>query len=169
MVIVDEEKPSLKSAEKNWLAGGIAGCVAKTITAPLSRLTVLYQVGPLLSSHFVSSSNSLTRVGVSDSLLTTAQKILRTEGVFSFWRGNFTSAVIHRFPYSAIQFSSYEALKTSITHHSEGHDSVEVRFGCGAISGKSPCPAPLCLLSLCRPLRGRGGYGSAWGIFVDLL
>lgn len=29
------------------LAGGLAGCVSKTVTAPLARLTILYQVSTL--------------------------------------------------------------------------------------------------------------------------
>lgn len=139
MVAVDEDKVTLRATEKNVIAGGIAGCLAKTVTAPLSRLTVLYQVGPLLNAH--SSSTTLTKVGVENSLLTTCLDIIEKEGVLSLWKGNFTSAVIHRFPYSAIQFSSYEAMKTMITHHSidTGHDHPLVRFLCGAASGGVAC------------------------------
>jgi solute carrier family 25 phosphate transporter 23/24/25/41 len=136
---MNEDKPTLRSAEKNILAGGVAGCVAKTITAPLSRLTVLYQVGSLLDSH---AQGSLTRVGVSDSLYKTLNDIIRKEGLLSLWRGNFTSAVIHRFPYSAIQFSSFEALKTLITHHADSsHDTLSIRFLCGSVSGAISCIA----------------------------
>ncbi|RYG68740.1 hypothetical protein EON64_04495 [archaeon] len=129
-----EDKVTLRSAEKNVLAGGIAGCVAKTMTAPLSRMTVLYQVGPLLNSK--ANTGKLTRIGLSDSLLKTSMDIVRREGVLSLWRGNFTSAVIHRFPYSAIQFSTYEALKTVIVRHTDTHhDSALIRFVCGSLSG----------------------------------
>lgn len=139
MVAVDESKVTLKATEKNIIAGGVAGCVAKTITAPLSRLTVLYQVGPLVNLHSPNST-AVTQVGVSDSLWKTSMEIVRKEGVLSLWRGNFTSAVIHRLPYSSVQFSTYEALKTAITHHSDSsHDNPRVRFLCGAVSGAVAC------------------------------
>ena len=34
----------LGNAQKTVLAGGIAGVVSKTLTAPLSRMAILYQV-----------------------------------------------------------------------------------------------------------------------------
>jgi len=35
---------SADSTIRMLLAGGVAGCVSKTVTAPLARLTILYQV-----------------------------------------------------------------------------------------------------------------------------
>ena len=37
-------------ALKQLFCGGMAGSVAKTVTAPLSRLTILYQVHPMVTT-----------------------------------------------------------------------------------------------------------------------
>lgn len=87
----------LNDTQKNLLCGGIAGCVGKTIIAPLNRITILLQV----SDHS----------GVST--LQTAIGIWKEEGLKAFWKGNLTS-IIHRFPYSAINFSVYEILRDGI-------------------------------------------------------
>lgn len=87
-------------AAKQLFCGGIAGAVAKTVTAPFSRLTILFQVHSMVTTkeHRPKFAMSL-RQGMS--------KIVERGGFFSLWRGNLTS-VIHRFPYSGINFYCYE-------------------------------------------------------------
>jgi hypothetical protein len=94
----------LSDTQKNLLCGGIAGCVGKTIIAPLNRVTILLQV----------SDSS----GTNMSAIHTARGIWKEEGIKAFWKGNLTS-IIHRFPYSAINFSAYEIFRDSFC--GEGH------------------------------------------------
>jgi hypothetical protein len=87
-------------AAKQLFCGGIAGSVAKTVTAPLSRLTILFQVHSMVTTKSNRPKFSMTlRGGFS--------KIVERGGLPSLWRGNMTS-VLHRFPYSAINFFVYE-------------------------------------------------------------
>jgi hypothetical protein len=144
------------------ISGGIAGCIGKTATAPLSRLTVLYQVGPLLeqaqaraaaaAASAASSSSSSSKPTVpsqpiagspsnaiiQDSLWKTLRTLVQREGFLSLWNGNLTS-VIHRFPYSAINFASYEYAKSYLGSGDDHHDSSYIRLTCGAISGATSC------------------------------
>ncbi|CAK4081310.1 unnamed protein product [Aphanomyces euteiches] len=83
-------------------AGGVAGSIGKTCTAPLSRLTILFQVHSMVTpTHKDKFSGSLPEAFM---------KVVRREGVFALWKGNGAS-VVHRFPYSAVNFFTYEWCK----------------------------------------------------------
>ena len=87
-------------ALKQLFCGGIAGSVAKTVTAPFSRLTILYQVHSMVTTK---SNRPKYAMSLNDGF----KKIIERGGGASLWKGNMTS-VIHRFPYSALNFYVYE-------------------------------------------------------------
>lgn len=70
------------------------------MTAPFSRLTILFQVHSLVTTKEHRPRFAMSLAGG-------VRKILERGGFLSMWRGNMTS-VLHRFPYSAINFYVYE-------------------------------------------------------------
>lgn len=83
------------------LAGGIAGAVSKTCTAPLARLTILFQVQGMHSNVATMSKPCIWRE---------ASRIVGEEGFRAFWRGNLVT-IAHRLPYSSVSFYAYERYK----------------------------------------------------------
>lgn len=104
-------------AAKQLVCGGVAGSVAKTVTAPFSRLTILFQVHSL-----VTTKENRPRFAMS--LTGGVQKIIERGGIKSFWKGNMTS-VLHRFPYSAINFFVYENTLDLLSGGRDGRPAVE--------------------------------------------
>ncbi|XP_024383346.1 uncharacterized protein [Physcomitrium patens] len=94
--------PSQISTASQLLAGGIAGAFSKTCTAPLARLTILFQVQGMRSASGAVLS--------SPSILKEASRISREEGFRAFWKGNGVT-IVHRLPYSSINFFAYEQYK----------------------------------------------------------
>ncbi|OVA15560.1 Mitochondrial carrier protein [Macleaya cordata] len=86
------------------LAGGIAGAVSKTCTAPLARLTILFQVQGMHTDVATLSKPSIWRE---------ASRIVCEEGFRAFWKGNLVT-IAHRLPYSSISFYAYERYKNSL-------------------------------------------------------
>ncbi|KAL3826042.1 hypothetical protein ACJIZ3_022071 [Penstemon smallii] len=84
------------------LAGGIAGAFSKTCTAPLARLTILFQVQGMHSDAAVMSKPCIWRE---------ALRIMNEEGFRAFWKGNLVT-IAHRLPYSSVNFYAYEQYKT---------------------------------------------------------
>ncbi|KAF8395175.1 hypothetical protein HHK36_019117 [Tetracentron sinense] len=83
------------------LAGGIAGAVSKTCTAPLARLTILFQVQGMHSDVATLHKASMWRE---------ASRIIGEEGFRAFWKGNLVT-IAHRLPYSSVSFYAYERYK----------------------------------------------------------
>ena len=94
---------AVKPGVAMFLAGGLAGALAKSCTAPLARLTILNQ---LQGTNAVPGWNaSLGRASIVSSL----RRIVATEGVTALWKGNGVT-IIHRLPYSAVNFYAYEQI-----------------------------------------------------------
>ncbi|KAK3037464.1 hypothetical protein RJ639_031958 [Escallonia herrerae] len=83
------------------LAGGIAGAFSKTCTAPLARLTILFQVQGMHADAALLSKLSIWRE---------ASRIVNEEGFRAFWKGNLVT-IAHRLPYTSVNFYVYEKYK----------------------------------------------------------
>ncbi|XVF83782.1 hypothetical protein PTKIN_Ptkin16aG0520200 [Pterospermum kingtungense] len=83
------------------VAGGVAGALSKTCTAPLARLTILLQVQGMHSDAATLRKASIWRE---------ASRIVGEEGFRAFWKGNLVT-IAHRLPYSSINFYAYERYK----------------------------------------------------------
>ena len=101
---------------KQLFCGGVAGACAKTVTAPLSRIAMLYQV------HSLVSTKGKVNPNYAEGVVDAGKKIIQREGPTAFWRGNGTSC-LHRFPYSAINFFVYEKAFTSLERLGEEEGS----------------------------------------------
>ncbi|XP_078387178.1 mitochondrial adenyl nucleotide antiporter SLC25A24-like [Cetorhinus maximus] len=117
-----EEFLENKEPEKWWghlIAGGTAGGVSRTVTAPFDRLRVLMQV-------YSSRNNKLKISGGIKSMI-------KEGGVSSMWRGNLTN-ILKIGPELAFKFMAYEELKTVIAVEPE-HLGIKERFLAGSMAG----------------------------------
>jgi solute carrier family 25 (mitochondrial phosphate transporter), member 23/24/25/41 len=106
---------------KQLFCGGLAGATAKTVTAPFSRLTILSQVHSMVTTKE-------NRPNFATSFRSGFQKIVDRGGVASLWRGNGTS-VLHRFPYSAINFFIYENMVKVLKANEEVQEEERTMTG----------------------------------------
>ncbi|KAM7265386.1 hypothetical protein ACFE04_003069 [Oxalis oulophora] len=99
-----QQKSSQIGTIEQLLAGGIAGAFSKTCTAPLARLTILFQVQGMHSDIAALKKASIRHE---------FSRIVNEEGVRAFWKGNLVT-IAHRLPYSAINFYAYEQYKSML-------------------------------------------------------
>ncbi|XP_025832513.1 calcium-binding mitochondrial carrier protein SCaMC-2 isoform X2 [Agrilus planipennis] len=127
---------------RHLMAGGIAGAVSRTCTAPFDRLKVFLQVQP-------------QRQSIGESL----RYLFREGGVSSFWRGNGIN-VVKIAPESAIKFAAYEQIKRLIKGEHQSPLSIYERFCAGALAGGISQSAiyPLEVLKTRLALRKTGQY-----------
>ena len=133
----EDPLPPRKSAKiySTWpsvLAGGFSSAATKTLTAPLSRMTILYQV---------------SGQGPQGGLIANLKSVAQREGFRSLWKGNLVS-VIHKVPYGSVNYYAYEYTKVRILRpywKSDTDPGIFVRFGCGLVGGA-------CASSLTYPL-----------------
>jgi len=104
---------------RHLAAGGMAGAVSRTATAPLDRLKVFLQVHG--KSHFCSIKHCLSHM-------------LNEGGVRSLWRGNGIN-VLKIAPESALKFMAYEYAKRRLRGDSDREVSIYERFAAGSFAG----------------------------------
>ncbi|XP_007948126.1 calcium-binding mitochondrial carrier protein SCaMC-1 [Orycteropus afer afer] len=122
LTIPDEFTEDEKVSGQWWrqlLAGGIAGAVSRTSTAPLDRLKVMMQVHG-------SKSDKMNLVGG-------FRQMVKEGGIRSLWRGNGTN-VIKIAPETAVKFWAYEQYKKLLTEEGQKVGTFE-RFISGSMAG----------------------------------
>lgn len=143
-----------------FFAGGLAGAMARTATAPLDRIKLLFQVQAVASSG--TSATAYTGVGQA------ASKIIREEGFRAFWKGNGTN-IIRIFPYSAAQLAANDQYKRMVAGEG-GELTVPRRLVAGACAGMTATalthPLDTVRLRLALPNSGYNGMGHAVATMV---
>jgi len=137
-------------------AGGLAGVIARTASAPLDRIKLLFQVQAMEGAGV--SATAYT--GIGQAFL----KIYREEGILAFWRGNGVN-VIRVAPYAAAQLSSNDFYKKMLTPES-GTLGLKERLTAGALAGMTGTalthPLDTIRLRLALPNHGYTGISNAF-------
>lgn len=130
---------------RHLVAGGVAGAVSRTCTAPLDRLKVYLQV------HGTKSTG----------IKTCLQSMLHEGGFWSLWRGNGIN-VLKIAPESAIKFMAYEQAKCVIRGTQSRELSIYERFCAGSLAGgvSQTIIYPLEVMKTRLALRKTGQYKS---------
>ena len=84
-----------------FLAGGTAGAVAKTCTAPLDRLKIIMQISG------ANQQSAAAQAAAKGGLILAFVAIGKSEGIKGYWKGN-VPQVIRILPYSTAMLNSYE-------------------------------------------------------------
>jgi solute carrier family 25 phosphate transporter 23/24/25/41 len=155
-----ENSTSVKSSSLWWrhlLAGGAAGAISRTCTAPLDRLKCMLQV-------YGSRTNNI-RFGA------VLRHMLEEGGVTSMWRGNAIN-VVKVVPEMALKFMAYEQIKRLLKAGGGNRDlGIAERFIAGSLAGALAQSViyPLEVLKTRLVLRTTGQYSSALDCAVKIL
>ncbi len=100
---------------KNLVFGGTAGCISRTIIAPLDKIKILMQFRQTKMPFRTFMKNNI-----------------KEEGFLNLWKGNGTN-ILRIFPFSGLQFFTYDLCKSTFLQDTEATNTQ--RFIFGGISG----------------------------------
>ncbi|UKZ85672.1 uncharacterized protein TrAFT101_001521 [Trichoderma asperellum] len=109
---------------RSGVAGGVAGCAAKTTVAPLDRVKILFQTSNPQFAKYTGSS-----FGVA----TAMKDIYLQEGGRGLFRGH-SATLLRIFPYAGIKFLAYEQIR-SIIIPNKNHETPFRRLISGSLAG----------------------------------
>ncbi|KAF2971091.1 hypothetical protein GQX73_g2423 [Xylaria multiplex] len=109
---------------RSFVAGGLAGCAAKTTVAPLDRVKILFQTS---NPQFAKYTGSW--VGMGRAL----RDIYAQHGVVGLFRGH-SATLLKIYPYAAIKFVAYEQYRALIIGAKHQETWIR-RFSAGALAG----------------------------------
>ncbi|KAL2396862.1 Mitochondrial carrier protein LEU5 [Exophiala dermatitidis] len=118
------DKRSLDYILRSGLAGGLAGCAAKTVVGPLDRVKILFQAS---NPQFAKYTGSWFGV------VTAMRDIYHNEGVRGLFRGH-SATLLRVFPYAGIKFLAYEQIRAFVIPD-KAHETPVRRFLSGSLAG----------------------------------
>ncbi|KAI6008674.1 mitochondrial carrier domain-containing protein [Pisolithus marmoratus] len=137
------DKHSLGYAIRSGLAGGLAGCVAKTAVAPLDRVKILFQASNpdfqkyagvcILNSTFAVSLFIPPSKGSWTGAFRAGLAIYRDGGIRGLLQGH-SATLLRIFPYAGIKFMAYDQWR-AVLIPSKDHETNLRRFTAGALAG----------------------------------
>ncbi|KAI8377677.1 mitochondrial carrier domain-containing protein [Radiomyces spectabilis] len=112
-------------ALRSGMAGGVAGCMGKTIVAPLDRVKILFQArNPLFDCY----------AGKFTGVFSALREIMKHEGVMGLFQGH-SVTLLRIFPYSAIKFVAYEQYRAILMPTAQQRTSSSRHFVAGSLAG----------------------------------
>uniref|UniRef100_H2ZCF7 EF-hand domain-containing protein n=1 Tax=Ciona savignyi TaxID=51511 RepID=H2ZCF7_CIOSA len=192
LIVPDDFSEAEKVSGQWWrllVAGGLAGVVSRTCTAPLDRLKVLMQVNyftscvwPLMLFKYIQSRYPCDVRTVRFQLLVHATKsnnlgiasgfkqMLHEGGAKSLWRGNGIN-VIKIAPETAVKFYAYEQMKRLIGAQSQGEIGAAEKFLAGSSAGviSQTTIYPMEVIKTRLALRRTGQYSGIFDCAYKLL
>ncbi|KAK5098345.1 coenzyme A transporter [Lithohypha guttulata] len=118
------DKRSLSYIVRSGVAGGFAGCAAKTVVGPLDRVKILFQTSNPQFAKYTGSWLGLFRA---------LRDINQAEGVRGLFRGH-SATLLRIFPYAGIKFLAYEQIR-NILIPNKAMETPSRRFASGSLAG----------------------------------
>lgn len=120
----------MRTASISFASGAVAGAVVKTITAPLSRSTILLQTASNNSiAHAIPGTRQPQFAMMSLSYL---GQVRTVDGLATFWKGNWAS-ILQKMATTGSNYVVYEKAKTALRPF--WRDELDVGFGVRLSSG----------------------------------
>ncbi|TFK23695.1 mitochondrial carrier [Coprinopsis marcescibilis] len=117
-------KQSFDYIVRTGIAGGVAGCVAKSIVAPLDRVKILFQASNPEFQKYAGTWNGVMQAG---------RDIYRHDGIPGLFQGH-SATLLRIFPYAAIKFMAYDQLHYVMMPTRKDETNLK-RFVAGALAG----------------------------------
>ncbi|KAF2728488.1 mitochondrial carrier [Polyplosphaeria fusca] len=118
------DKQSPEYLLKSGIAGGLAGCAAKTLVGPLDRVKILFQT---------SNPNFAKYTGKWTGLPIAMRDIYVSNGVQGLFKGH-SATLLRIFPYAGIKFLAYEQIRAAFIIN-KAQETPGRRFASGALAG----------------------------------
>jgi solute carrier family 25 protein 16 len=119
------DKRSLDYVLRSGIAGGLAGCAAKTVVGPLDRVKILFQ-----ASNPQYAKYSGTWFGFARAM----RDIYSVDGSRGLFRGH-SATLLRIFPYAGIKFLAYEQIRNVMIKGPE-QEVPWRRFMSGSLAGE---------------------------------
>ncbi|KAJ5894701.1 Mitochondrial carrier protein LEU5 [Penicillium taxi] len=115
---------SLDYILRSGLAGGLAGCAAKSVVAPLDRVKILFQASNPQYTQYTGSWAGLAAA---------IRDIKHYEGARGLYKGH-SATLLRIFPYAAIKFLAYEQIRAVIIPSLDKETTIR-RLVSGSLAG----------------------------------